>query len=91
MSPPASTPIVKNIAVLAAGLALFLIVLWLPLPEGMTESGRRLLAVVALMGVWEAVEQGYDTDVSGEARDLAGFSRGRRGSAWYKTDRQDLP
>lgn len=52
MSPPASTPIVKNVAVLAAGLALFLIVLWLPLPEGMTESGRRLLAVVALMGVW---------------------------------------
>ena len=27
--------------------------------------------LVALMGVWEAVEQGYDTDVSREARDLA--------------------
>ncbi len=52
MSPPASTPIVKNFAVLAAGFALFLIVLLLPLPEGMTESGRRLVAIVALMGVW---------------------------------------
>jgi len=52
MSPPATTPIAKNLAVLAAGLVLFLIVLFLPLPEGMTESGRRLLAIVALMGVW---------------------------------------
>ncbi len=52
MSPPASTPIVKNLAILLAGFILFLIILFLPLPEGMTESGRRLLAIVGLMGVW---------------------------------------
>jgi len=52
MSPPAPTPIVKNLAILLAGLLLFLIILFMPLPEGMTESGRRLLAIVGLMGVW---------------------------------------
>lgn len=35
-----------------AGLFVFSFILWLPQPEGMTESGQRLLAVVLLMAIW---------------------------------------
>ena len=42
----------KQIAVLLVGLFVFAFILWLPQPEGMTESGQRLLAVVLLMAIW---------------------------------------
>ena len=42
----------KKIFVLAGGLILFSIILLMPLPEGMTLSGKRLLAVIALMACW---------------------------------------
>ncbi len=42
----------KQIAVLLGGLIVFLTVLLMPQPEGMTESGQRLLAVVLLMAIW---------------------------------------
>jgi len=42
----------KQIAVLLGGLIVFLIILWMPQPEGMTESGQRLLGVVLLMAIW---------------------------------------
>ena len=37
---------------LAGGLILFSIILLMPVPEGMTFSGKRLLAVIALMACW---------------------------------------
>ena len=42
----------KKIFVLVGGLILFSIVLFMPLPEGMTFSGKRLLAVIVLMACW---------------------------------------
>jgi len=46
-------PLFKNkIFVLVGGLILFSIVLFMPLPEGMTFSGKRLLAVIVLMACW---------------------------------------
>jgi sodium-dependent dicarboxylate transporter 2/3/5 len=42
----------KQIAVLLVGLFVFSFILCLPQPEGMTESGQRLLAVVLLMAIW---------------------------------------
>jgi len=38
--------------VLVGGVVLFLIILLIPLPEGMTFSGKRLLAVIVLMACW---------------------------------------
>ena len=35
-----------------AGLAVFVAILLMPLAEGMSESGQRILAVVALMAIW---------------------------------------
>ena len=35
-----------------AGLAVFVAILLMPLAEGMSESGQRILAVVALMSIW---------------------------------------
>ena len=46
-------PLFKNkIFVLVGGLVLFSIVFFMPLPEGMTFSGKRLLAVIVLMACW---------------------------------------
>tara|TARA_B100000686_G_scaffold353409_1_gene458905 strand:- start:680 stop:2218 length:1539 start_codon:yes stop_codon:yes gene_type:complete len=42
----------KQIIVLLAGLTAFCGILLLPLPEGMTESSQRMLAVVVLMAIW---------------------------------------
>jgi sodium-dependent dicarboxylate transporter 2/3/5 len=42
----------KQIAVLLVGLFVFSFILIMPQPEGMTESGQRLLAVVLLMAIW---------------------------------------
>lgn len=42
----------KKIFVLVGGVVLFLIILLIPLPEGMTFSGKRLLAVIVLMACW---------------------------------------
>ena len=42
----------KKIYVLAGGLILFSIILLMPVPEGMTFNGKRLLAVIALMACW---------------------------------------
>ncbi len=42
----------KQIAVLLTGLLAFFVILLMPQPEGMTESGQRLLAVVFLMAIW---------------------------------------
>tara|TARA_B110000467_G_scaffold48182_1_gene44176 strand:+ start:440 stop:1981 length:1542 start_codon:yes stop_codon:yes gene_type:complete len=42
----------KQIIVLIAGLAVFVAILLMPLAEGMSESGQRILAVVALMAIW---------------------------------------
>ena len=42
----------KKIFVLVGGLILFSTILLMPLPEGMTFSGKRLLAVIALMACW---------------------------------------
>lgn len=42
----------KKIFVLIGGLILFSTILLMPLPEGMTFSGKRLFAVIALMACW---------------------------------------
>ena len=42
----------RKVFVLLGGLVLFLVILFMPLPEGMTISGKRLLAIVALMACW---------------------------------------
>ncbi len=42
----------RRAVVLVAGLILFAIILFMPQPEGMTQSGQRLLAVVVLMACW---------------------------------------
>ena len=42
----------KKIYVLVGGLILFSIIILMPVPEGMTFSGKRLLAVIALMACW---------------------------------------
>ena len=42
----------KKIFVLVGGLILFSTILLMPLPEGMTFSGKRLFAVIALMACW---------------------------------------
>ena len=42
----------KQAVVLICGLVLFFVVLLMPQPEGMTDAGQRLLAVVALMAMW---------------------------------------
>jgi sodium-dependent dicarboxylate transporter 2/3/5 len=42
----------KQIIALVAGLAVFVAILLMPLAEGMSESGQRMLAVVALMAIW---------------------------------------
>jgi sodium-dependent dicarboxylate transporter 2/3/5 len=42
----------KQIVVLLLGLAVFCAILLMPLPEGMSESAQRMLAVTALMAVW---------------------------------------
>ncbi|MBT5795086.1 MAG: SLC13/DASS family transporter, partial [Deltaproteobacteria bacterium] len=42
----------KQIIVLIAGLAAFVAILLMPPAEGMSESGQRILAVVALMAIW---------------------------------------
>ena len=38
--------------VLLAGLAVFSVVIFAPLPSGMNEASQRLLAVVLLMAIW---------------------------------------
>jgi sodium-dependent dicarboxylate transporter 2/3/5 len=42
----------KQIVVLLTGLMAFAFILCMPQPDGMTESGQRLLAVVFLMAIW---------------------------------------
>jgi solute carrier family 13 (sodium-dependent dicarboxylate transporter), member 2/3/5 len=42
----------KQMVVLITGLLAFCIILFMPQPEGMTQAGQRLLAVVLLMAVW---------------------------------------
>jgi len=42
----------RKIAVLVGGLIFFSVILLIPLPEGMTPSGKRLLAISALMACW---------------------------------------
>jgi len=42
----------RKIIVLIGGVVFFSIILLMPLPEGMTPSGKRLLAVSALMAFW---------------------------------------
>ena len=42
----------RRAVVLVAGLILFAIILFMPQPEGITQSGQRLLAVVVLMACW---------------------------------------
>jgi solute carrier family 13 (sodium-dependent dicarboxylate transporter), member 2/3/5 len=42
----------RQAVVLLGGLIVSLVILFLPQPEGMTESGQRLLAVVVLMAIW---------------------------------------
>ncbi len=42
----------KQIGVLLGGVAVFLVVFFMPLPEGMTPEAQRLLAVVLMMAVW---------------------------------------
>ena len=37
---------------LIAGLSVFVAILFFPLPESMSESAQRMLAVVALMAIW---------------------------------------
>ena len=54
----------KKIFVLVGGLILFSIILLMPLPEGMTFSGKRLLAVIALMACWWI---GEGTSIAGTA------------------------
>ena len=42
----------RKALVLIGGLILFVIIFSLPLPEGMTASGKSLLAIIALMACW---------------------------------------
>jgi sodium-dependent dicarboxylate transporter 2/3/5 len=42
----------KQIVVLLAGLVMFCGILFMPLPDGMTEIAQRMFAVVALMAIW---------------------------------------
>ena len=42
----------KKIIVLLSGLVVFCGILLMPLPEGMTESNQRMLAVAVLMAIW---------------------------------------
>ena len=42
----------SKLAVLVGGVIVFSIILLMPLPEGMTPSGKRLLAISALMACW---------------------------------------
>ena len=42
----------RQVFVLVGGLVFFAVLLLMPLPEGMTPSGKRLLAVAALMACW---------------------------------------
>jgi sodium-dependent dicarboxylate transporter 2/3/5 len=42
----------KKIVVLLSGLVVFCGILLMPLPEGMTESNQRMLAVTVLMAIW---------------------------------------
>ena len=42
----------RKVFVLVGGFILFSIILLMPLPEGMTFSGKRLLAVITLMACW---------------------------------------
>ena len=42
----------RQVFVLVGGLIFFSVLLLMPLPEGMTPSGKRLLAVAALMACW---------------------------------------
>jgi solute carrier family 13 (sodium-dependent dicarboxylate transporter), member 2/3/5 len=42
----------KQVVVLIAGLAVFVAILFMPLPEGMSESAQCMLAVVAVMAIW---------------------------------------
>ena len=42
----------KKIFVLLAGLVMFCGILFMPIPDGMTESAQHMLAVVALMAIW---------------------------------------
>ena len=45
-----------TVAKLAAGIALFLVVLWMPRPEGLTPEGQKALAVMVLAVVFWATE-----------------------------------
>jgi len=47
-----ATSFKRQVSVLATGAVIFLTILIMPTPAGLTPEGQRMLAVTALMAIW---------------------------------------